>query len=102
MPLPTASQTNPAYGKDVYWRGRVWLDQVYFGFRAMENYGYKEEAIAMANELFNNAEGMTGDMPIRENYNPETGAVQGASNFLVCGAFVHDVQRILQKLDRTH
>ncbi|EGQ7740796.1 alpha-glucosidase [Vibrio parahaemolyticus] len=81
VPLPTASQTNPAYGKDVYWRGRVWLDQVYFGFRAMENYGYKEEAIAMANELFNNAEGMTGDMPIRENYNPETGAVQGASNF---------------------
>ncbi|MGF1786674.1 alpha-glucosidase [Photobacterium swingsii] len=81
VPLPTASQTNPAYGKDVYWRGRVWLDQVYFGFRAMDNYGYKQEAITMANELFNNAEGMTGNMPIRENYNPETGAVQGASNF---------------------
>lgn len=81
VPLPTASQTNAAYGTDVYWRGRVWLDQVYFGFRAMENYGYKPEAVSMASELFNNAQGMTGDMPIRENYNPETGAVQGATNF---------------------
>lgn len=81
VPFPTASQTNPAYGKDIYWRGRVWLDQVYFGLRAMENYGYKPEAISMANDVFNNAQGMTGNMPIRENYNPETGAVQGASNF---------------------
>lgn len=81
VPFPTASQTNPAYGTDIYWRGRVWLDQVYFGLRAMEEYGYKAEAVQMANDLFNNAQGMTGDMPIRENYNPETGAVQGATNF---------------------
>ncbi|WP_159737414.1 alpha-glucosidase [Vibrio atypicus] len=81
VPFPTASQTNPAYGTDIYWRGRVWLDQVYFGLRAMEKYGYKAEAVQMADDLFNNAQGMTGDMPIRENYNPETGEVQGATNF---------------------
>lgn len=81
IPLGTASMDNPAYGSDIYWRGRVWLDQFYFGVRGMDNYGYNAEAVEMANKLFANAEGLTGDLPIQENYNPETGAVQGASNF---------------------
>ncbi len=32
-------------------------------------------------QLLENAEGLSGNGAIRENYNPETGAVQGASNF---------------------
>lgn len=79
--LPTASQTNPAYGADIYWRGRVWVDQFYFGVKAMESYGYAPEAVQMTYQFFENAQGMTSDGAIRENYNPETGAVQGASNF---------------------
>ena len=92
--LPTASQTNPAaYHADIYWRGRVWLDQFYFGVRAMEQYGYGAEAVHMANELFANAEGMTEDGAIRENYNPETGAVQGASNFSWSAAHMYMLYR---------
>ena len=30
VPFPTAAASNPAYDKDIYWRGRVWLDQFYF------------------------------------------------------------------------
>jgi len=30
---------------------------------------------------FNNTGRLAGSGPIRENYNPETGAMQGASNF---------------------
>ncbi|PKI14103.1 alpha-glucosidase [Colwellia sp. 12G3] len=81
IPLGTAALTNPAYDADIYWRGRVWLDQVYFGLIALDNYGYHQEAKTLAEKLFNNAEGLSENGSIRENYNPETGAVQGATNF---------------------
>ncbi|PSV34810.1 alpha-glucosidase [Photobacterium sp. GB-27] len=81
VPLGTASADNPAYGADIYWRGRVWVDQFYFGVKGMANYGYTKEAHEMVNKLFTNAEGLTKQLPIQENYNPETGAVQGANNF---------------------
>jgi len=81
IPLGTAALSNPAYDADIYWRGRVRLDQVYFGLIALDNYGYHQEAKALAEKLFNNAEGLSETGAIRENYNPETGAVQGATNF---------------------
>jgi len=81
IPLGTAALSNPAYDADIYWRGRVWLDQVYFGLIALDNYGYQQEARALAAKLFKNAEGLSENGSIRENYNPETGAVQGATNF---------------------
>ncbi|WP_286233514.1 alpha-glucosidase [Thalassotalea sediminis] len=81
IPLPTAAFTNPAYDQDIYWRGRVWLDQFYFGIKALANYGYNQHAKALTMKLFNNAQGLVLNDPIRENYNPETGAMQGATNF---------------------
>ncbi|WP_057830461.1 alpha-glucosidase [Colwellia sp. TT2012] len=81
IPLGTAALSNPAYDADIYWRGRVWLDQLYFGLIALDNYGYHQEAKTLAEKLFNNAEGLSENGAIRENYNPETGAVQGATNF---------------------
>ena len=81
VPFPTASQSNPAYGPDVYWRGRVWVDQVYFGLKGLQNYGYNEEVQELMNKILTNAEGLLEDGAIMENYNPETGAVQGATNF---------------------
>jgi len=81
IPLGTAALSNPAYHADIYWRGRVWLDQYYFGVIALANYGYNEQAELMVTKLLKSAEGLAGDGPIRENYNPETGAVQGATNF---------------------
>lgn len=81
VPLGTAALTNPAFGADIYWRGRVWVDQLYFGLKGMEQYGYRNDAIAMAQAFFDHADGLVTDGPIRENYNPLTGQQQGAPNF---------------------
>jgi len=81
VPLGTAALSNPAYDANIYWRGRVWLDQVYFGLIALDNYGYHFAAKSLAKKLLKNAEGLSENGAIRENYNPETGVVQGANNF---------------------
>jgi len=91
--FPTASMDNPAYEANIYWRGRVWLDQFYFGVSSLDKYGRTDDAIRIANDLFNNAEGMTGTGAIRENYNPETGAVQGATNFSWSSAHTYMLYR---------
>ena len=81
VPLGTAALTNPAFGADIYWRGRVWVDQFWFGLNGMERYGYREQAQTLAETFFKHAKGLTSDGPIQENYNPLTGAQQGAPNF---------------------
>ncbi|MUH97129.1 alpha-glucosidase [Aliivibrio fischeri] len=81
VPLGTAALTSPAFGPDIYWRGRVWVDQFYFGLKGMESYGYRDDAVQMASAFFDHADGLVGDGPIRENYNPLTGDQQGAPNF---------------------
>ncbi len=81
VPLGTAALTNPAFGADIYWRGRVWVDQLWFGLKGMERYGYRDDALKLANTFFRHAKGLTSDGPIQENYNPLTGAQQGAPNF---------------------
>ncbi|MCE7556117.1 alpha-glucosidase [Aliivibrio fischeri] len=81
VPLGTAALTSPAFGPDIYWRGRVWVDQFYFGLKGMKSYGYRDDAVQMASAFFDHADGLVGDGPIRENYNPLTGDQQGAPNF---------------------
>ena len=81
IPLGTASLTNPAFGADIYWRGRVWLDQFYFGIVAMKNYGFDQEANIMTTRLLEKAQGLMGSESIRENYDPKTGQALGATNF---------------------
>lgn len=93
VPLPTASKSNPAYDPEIYWRGRVWLDQLYFGVVGLKRYGYDQEAATLVGKLFENAAGLTGDAPIRENYNPETGVMQGATNFSWSAAHLYLLAR---------
>ncbi|MFK0572253.1 alpha-glucosidase [Endozoicomonas sp.] len=93
VPFPTASQSNPAYGPDIYWRGRVWVDQAYFGLKGLQNYGYDQEVQQLMGKILSNAEGLMKDGAIRENYNPETGAVQGASNFGWSAALLYMMYR---------
>jgi len=81
VPLGSAALTNPAFGADIYWRGRVWLDQVYFGLVGMSHYGYCKQAQQLSEKLLANADGVLSNAPIRENYNPLTGEQQGAPNF---------------------
>lgn len=81
VPFPTASKDNDKFDPQRYWRGPVWLDQAMFGVEALQNYGYLEEARETAYKLFDNTEGLLGDGPIRENYNPETGEGLHTTNF---------------------
>ena len=73
VPLPTAAKDNPKFDPNKYWRGPVWLDQALFGVEALQNYNYYDDAVQLCEKLFNNAEGVVSNGPIRENYNPETG-----------------------------
>lgn len=93
IPLGTAALSNPAYHADIYWRGRVWLDQLYFGIVALKNYGFEQQAKQLTHKLYKNAEGLSGDGAIRENYNPETGKVQGATNFSWSAAHLYMLYR---------
>jgi len=95
VPLGTAALSNPAYDANIYWRGRVWLDQVYFGLVALDNYGYKNETQLLLTKLLENAEQLNGKGAIRENYNPETGQVQGATNFSWSAAHLLLLQRFI-------
>ena len=81
VPFPTASKDNSKFEASRYWRGPVWLDQALYGVEALQNYGYNEQAKEMAKALFDNAEGLLGDGPIRENYNPLTGEGLHTKNF---------------------
>lgn len=81
MPFPTVSADNPRYSPEKYWRGPVWLDQAYFAVEGLARYGFVDDARHMARRLLHAAEGLAGNGPIRENYNPETGAGLNAANF---------------------
>ncbi len=41
----------------------------------------RDDALKLADTFFRHAKGLTADGPIQENYNPLTGAQQGAPNF---------------------
>jgi putative isomerase len=71
---------DPARG---YWRGPVWILSNYLMMRALLNYGYKQEAVELADRTqrlliadFQKTGGMN------ENYNPETGAPDAAGHFV--------------------
>ncbi len=81
MPFPTVSADSPRYSPEKYWRGPVWLDQAYFAVEGLARYGFVDDARHMARRLLHAAEGLAGNGPIRENYNPETGAGLNAANF---------------------
>jgi len=95
VPLGTAALSNPAYHPDIYWRGRVWLDQWYFGVMALQSYGYQSDARQLAATLLQQAQGLAGHASIRENYHPQTGANQGATNFSWSAAHLYLMYRQL-------
>ena len=83
VPLPTASADNSKFNPvNGYWRGPVWIDQFYFGYIGLINYGYKKEANYLLQKLLKNGEGITDPgEELREYYNPITGEAGGARNF---------------------
>ena len=82
IPLPTLAADNILFNPlKGYWRGPVWLDQFYFAIEGLNNYGYKKEARQLTTKLFEHAEGLLTDKPLRENYHPITGEGLNALNF---------------------
>ena len=82
VPLPTlcidAKGFDPKKG---YWRGPVWLDQVYFGLDGIRKYGNETLYQQLKTKLIKNTEGLLNDLSIRENYHPLTGEGLNAKNF---------------------
>ncbi|MCP3805062.1 glycoside hydrolase [Allokutzneria sp. A3M-2-11 16] len=81
VPFPTVPKNSPDFDPNGYWRGTTWVDQVYFGTAALDRYGYRADADRLRARFLGNAQGLTGAAPIRENYNPLTGAGTFATNF---------------------
>lgn len=81
VPFPTVSQTSPYFDPFDYWRGPVWLDQVYFALEGLKRYGYARDARTQLTNLLEHAPGLLGDKPIYENYQPLTGEVLQSTNF---------------------
>ncbi|WP_114238758.1 trehalase family glycosidase [Dyella sp. C9] len=82
MPLPTLARDDTHFSPvKGYWRGPVWLDQAYFGVEALRRYGYGNEANTVARQLVLHAQGLTGQSPMYENYDPLTGHGYQSPNF---------------------
>lgn len=64
-----------------YWRGPVWIDQVYFGVMGLRKYEFDKEADMFVRKYIANAQGLLTDGPIHENYNPLTGETLNCPNF---------------------
>lgn len=84
VPFPCVAADAPQFRADGYWRGPVWLDQAYFAIDGLRRYGYASDSEAVFSELLSGAEGLGAGnpaAPFTENYNPHTGARQGAEWF---------------------
>lgn len=82
LPLPTLTADHPRFDPmKGYWRGPVWLDQVYFGLNGLQQYGYQKEAAELLQQTLNHAEGLALQGPIHENYHPLSGKGLNAMNF---------------------
>ena len=82
MPFPTLAADDPRFKPDDgYWRGPVWLDQARFGVEALRRHGRAADADAMAARLVLQADGLAGQAPMYENYDPRTGHGYQARNF---------------------
>lgn len=81
IPFPTVTADHPDYTPNGYWRGPIWLDQVYFGIRGLRNYGYNALADEYTKRVFDRLNGLRGDAPIHENYETSTGGRLKAPHF---------------------
>ena len=83
VPLPTIDVSHPKFDpQNGYWRGPVWLDQLWFGVDGLHKYGYDKEESLLKNKVINNCEGLNkSGVSIRENYHPLTGEGLNAEHF---------------------
>lgn len=75
IPLPIIDVSHLKFDPiDGYWRGPVWLDQVWFGNEGMRKYDFDKEADMLKHKFVKNCEGInTPSVSIRKYYHPLTG-----------------------------
>ncbi len=78
FPLPSVSADEPTYDPAGYWRGRSWINLVWFTYHGLRNYGYYNEASRLLNKVL---EVMGKSMTCSENYNSSNGEPMGAPDF---------------------
>ncbi|NNF35158.1 MAG: trehalase, partial [Saprospiraceae bacterium] len=83
VPFPILTSNHPKFKPDRgYWRGPVWLDQVYFGIKGLEYNGFTEDAKVLTHKVLKNLEGLKDDDgPIWENYHPHSGKGMESRHF---------------------
>ena len=83
IPFQTMSSNHKKFAPlEGYWRGPNWLDQAYFGVKALRNYGFNSEADKATIKILKGANGLLDKgTSIRENYHPLTGKGLHAQNF---------------------
>lgn len=81
IPFPTAAADNPKFMPRGYWRGPIWLDQVYFAISGLRKYGYVKEADKYTLQVFDRLQGLLENEPIHENYDVHTGERLKAAHF---------------------
>ena len=78
FPIPSVSADEPSYNPEGYWRGRSWINLVWFTYHGLRNYGYFREASQLARRVI---EAMERALSCNENYNSATGQPMGARDF---------------------
>lgn len=81
IPFSTLAADHPKFLPGGYWRGPIWLDQVYFGISGIRKYGYKAEADKYTEQVFTRLKGLAEGAPIHENYDTHDGHVLKAPHF---------------------
>ncbi|MDW7987060.1 MAG: trehalase family glycosidase [Nitrososphaerota archaeon] len=78
FPLPTVSADDPRYNPRGYWRGRSWINMVWFTYHGLRRYGFEREASSLAKKVVDlMAKGPT----CSENYDSQTGEPLGVPDF---------------------
>lgn len=78
FPLPSVSADNPKYDPRGYWRGRSWLNMVWFTYHGLRRYGFDNEAEALARKVLDT---IAKTLTCSENYDSSTGDPLGAPDF---------------------
>jgi glycogen debranching enzyme len=85
VPLPSVSAADPSFtlddkglfGDRRYWRGPTWVNSGWLVWLGLKRLGYESQATELVNRL---ATAMAGQ-PLREYYDPYTGAGMGTTDF---------------------
>ena len=78
FPLPSVSADDPKYDPKGYWRGRSWINMIWFTYWGLKKYGFEKEARMLAEKALDI---MLKTFTCNENYNSLTGEPLGAPDF---------------------